>query len=222
MARKNRNYLRKTGKRGGERRTSERGKGERKSHDSGLSPLSSSATSSLSSCPFRISSHRAQDYMPNHMVVDFNAAWRKMVVQVLRKFNQERTELTGSTSRRLFVATTCSAVAFPSLTCSCGATSNDIEVEVMAGPPGMDKPVCRNCRGTGDMCGGTGKWKALNRKRAKDVYEFTECPNCYGRGILVCPVCLGTGLANNKGLLRRPEARKLLDKMYNGRLLPGS
>ncbi|XP_031480125.1 protein PHOTOSYSTEM I ASSEMBLY 2, chloroplastic [Nymphaea colorata] len=135
-------------------------------------------------------------------------------------------ELTGPTSRRFFVATTCSAVAFPSLTCSCGATSNDIEVEAMAGPPGMEKPVCRNCRGTGsiicDMCGGTGKWKALNRKRAKDVYEFTECPNCYGRGILVCPVCLGTGLANNKGLLRRPEARKLLDKMYNGRLLPGS
>ena len=43
-----------------------------------------------------------------------------------------------------------------------------------------------------------------------------------GRGKLVCPVCLGTGLPNNKGLLRRPDAKQLLDKMYNGRLLPKS
>lgn len=41
-----------------------------------------------------------------------------------------------------------------------------------------------------------------------------------GRGKLVCPVCLGTGEGNNKGLLRRPESKALLDQMYHGRLLP--
>lgn len=47
------------------------------------------------------------------------------------------------------------------------------------------------------------------------------CAQCFGRGARVCQRCFGTGLANVKGLLRRPEATLLVQKMQSGTLQPG-
>ncbi|CAN6696727.1 unnamed protein product [Malus baccata var. baccata] len=183
---------------------------------------SSSSSSHLSAIPLRLSKSSPPSHF-NSKSVGFHARANleneSSSPGDAENSSKRSKEPQVSISRRLCLTCLCSTAAL----ISNSATTSAPKALAL---DGNDRPGCRNCGGSGavlcDMCGGTGKWKALNRKRAKDVYEFTECPNCYGRGKLVCPVCLGTGVPNNKGLLRRPDARQLLDKMYNGRLLPNS
>ncbi|KAF5735728.1 protein kinase 3 [Tripterygium wilfordii] len=85
-----------------------------------------------------------------------------------------------STTRRWCLACICSTVAL------INNSGTSIFVPEAIALDGKERAVCRNfvkavaLFSVSDMCGGTRKWKALNRKCAIDVYEFTECPNCYG------------------------------------------
>ncbi len=115
----------------------------------------------------------------------------------------------------------CSTASHPLTSALCTVT--DCQDICCAGANAEDK--CRECVGTGvvpcDMCGGTGLWRVLSRKRANSTYEFVECPQCQSRGVKVCGVCFGSGLRNVRGLLRRPEATGLVLRMQHGELRPG-
>lgn len=107
-------------------------------------------------------------------------------------------EQRGSVHRRrwLFMTTLIPLISKPVLADSELPNPNDVCPECAGSGVTLCMPLNSEERMSkwflGDMCGGTGKWRALSRKRVKDAYEFVECPQCYGRGILVCGRCFGS------------------------------
>ena len=76
-------------------------------------------------------------------------------------------------------------IACASAVCSAaGITDTSMFTEANAAEVLESLPKCAECQGSGivpcDLCGGSGKWRAVYRKRVKDKYQFVECPQCYG------------------------------------------
>ncbi len=110
--------------------------------------------------------------------------------------------------------------------CQQGWVRGDAEDSIgRGGPWAEDALVC----GLGARCACPARRRAVGGACTPvAAVPLTHAPfpthaaaQCFGRGARVCQRCFGTGLANVKGLLRRPEATLLVQKMQAGTLQPG-
>lgn len=86
----------------------------------------------------------------------------------------------------------------------------------------IDRTKCIECAGGGlqdcTTCRGTGQYKLMSLRdgdQVSNLLQFSECPECLGEGQIVCISCLGTGLGRDamQGFLRKPEFKKMTDRM---------